>query len=368
MRRLGLIISFITLLSATVKAEQTVSEGRYFRISGKINQNLIVNLSLVMVRDSLFGECFYTITREEESGNRLSDRRTRMVYGKVSRRGDFTLREWNDDKGPVISGQLKPDDISSVKWTLRQNGNTLSFLPVEYYPTGSARFRIYYLSDHKTLITDKKSPRARVKLVIAEAESGTPLLRVDTLNALITKVYGENKRTPKSFQALLSEIVKDYFADYVNTNQPLTREAAGAGFDWELMKYLHVYSNKESKVTLMVLTYSFTGGAHGMETQEFFTVDLHKGSRIRLKDIFKNGYEQKLAAMLTDKLHRMTSIPANARLTDNGYFTDVIQPTENFYINPNGMGFVYNQYEIAPYSFGSTEIFLTHSELAAILK
>jgi hypothetical protein len=368
MRRLGLIISFITLLSATVTAQKTVSEGRYFRISGKINQNLIVNLSLVMVRDSLFGECFYTVTREEKSGNGLPDGRTRIVYGKVNRRGDFTLREWNDAKGPVISGQLKPDDISSVKWTLRQNGNTHSFLPVEYYPTGSARFRIYYLSDQKNLIADKKGPRARVKLAIAEVESGAPQLRVDTLNALIMKVYGENKRTPKGFHALLSETVKDFFADYVNTNEPLTREAGGAGFDWELIKYLHVYSNKESKVTMMVLTYSFTGGAHGMENLEFFTVDLHKGSRIRLKDIFKNGYEPKLAAMLTDKLHRMTSIPSNARLTDNGYFTDVIQPTDNFYINPNGVGFVYNQYEIAPYSFGTTDIFLTHSDLVAILK
>jgi hypothetical protein len=63
----------------------------------------------------------------------------------------------------------------------------------------------------------------------------------------------------------------------------------------------------------------------------------------------------------------MLKLPGTGKLTDSGYFVDEIKPNENFYVTGEGVGFVYNHYEIAPYSFGATDIFLTKEGLKEIL-
>jgi hypothetical protein len=45
-----------------------------------------------------------------------------------------------------------------------------------------------------------------------------------------------------------------------------------------------------------------------------------------------------------------------------------VDPNDNFFITGGGIGFFYNPYEIAPYSSGSTEIFLPWEEILPLLK
>jgi hypothetical protein len=146
------------------------------------------------------------------------------------------------------------------------------------------------------------------------------------------------------------------------------QEMPGASFEWELMKYIHILYNHDRIVTFGLLSYTFTGGAHGMETEVFGTVDMQTGKTVRMADLFRAGYEQELSRLLTRRLRRQQNLQATAKLSESGYFKDEIRPSENFYLNDNGIGFWYNRYEIAPYAFGPTNIFIPYEELKPILK
>ncbi|HEY9114603.1 MAG TPA: RsiV family protein, partial [Bacteroidales bacterium] len=47
---------------------------------------------------------------------------------------------------------------------------------------------------------------------------------------------------------------------------------------------------------------------------------------------------------------------------------DSISPNRNIYVNGNGIGFLYNSYEIAPYSTGATNVFLEFSQIKDLLR
>jgi hypothetical protein len=63
------------------------------------------------------------------------------------------------------------------------------------------------------------------------------------------------------------------------------------------------------------------------------------------------------------KLH----LPTSQSLADAGFFSDTIKPADNFYITRDGIGFYYNQYDIAPYASGAFDIFIPFSELNDVL-
>jgi hypothetical protein len=50
------------------------------------------------------------------------------------------------------------------------------------------------------------------------------------------------------------------------------------------------------------------------------------------------------------------------------FYEDQIVPNNNFYITPEGIVYVYNPYDIAPYSMGQTSVLLTFEKLKPILK
>ena len=63
----------------------------------------------------------------------------------------------------------------------------------------------------------------------------------------------------------------------------------------------------------------------------------------------------------------MNHLPTSQSLKDAGFFTDPVKPTDNFYITGEGIGFFYNQYDIAPYASGSIDVFIPFRELKDVL-
>lgn len=47
--------------------------------------------------------------------------------------------------------------------------------------------------------------------------------------------------------------------------------------------------------------------------------------------------------------------------------TGDLEPIENFYLDPTGITFYYNVYEIAPYVMGATKITLSYEDIAHLM-
>jgi len=117
------------------------------------------------------------------------------------------------------------------------------------------------------------------------------------------------------------------------------------------------------------------GGAHGLETRNYFNFDLKTGDLIKEKDLFKANYEFELAELIKKRIVEESKEYKDQKnsepiidLEDTDYWTDSIKGNGNFYITDEGINYVFNPYEIAPYYMGQTEVSLPFSRLKNLLK
>ena len=283
--------------------------------------------------------------------------------------GSFLIKELFNDDGPNFQGHFT--DEQNILGTLicGNKGEEFSFVVAEKYPAGSIPFDLYYLNDNKQLTTKSNSPSASIQLaLLMPAESSNAVIS-DSLGKIILRFFSDKLSKDSTPDGVLNSMKMRYFENYLNSNEPFSEGSKdGPSRDWQLLKFMHIIYNDDSIVSFYILSYAFTGGAHGLETQEYGVVDLTSGKLIQLKEIFRDKFEQDLSRILTIKMRQMANLLDSQQLTEIGYFVDEIKPTENFYITGNGIGFFYNHYDIAPYSFGSTELFVSNEELKDILK
>lgn len=174
----------------------------------------------------------------------------------------------------------------------------------------------------------------------------------------------------KKFQKTLNQ----YFKDHVMQLQKDIKKEAKREYDNHLAdtpKYKYEvisnYSVKESLNQYLVISlfdYIYTGGAHGLPTQSYVTVDISENQILTLNQLFDNkiDYKQQIKDLIVKQIEERTD--KKEKFFDDFY--DLVGNAEdyNFYVNTNGdLVIVFNVYEIAPYSTGVMEFTLKKENL-----
>jgi len=116
----------------------------------------------------------------------------------------------------------------------------------------------------------------------------------------------------------------------------------------------------QNLASIVLDTYSFTGGAHGLQTHTVFNYDFKNKREITLADIFSDqeNYLQKISDYCIAELTKQ--ITKNAGNTDGAWIQDGAGPVaENFskfLINKDSITFYFEQYQVAPYAWGNFEV------------
>lgn len=120
------------------------------------------------------------------------------------------------------------------------------------------------------------------------------------------------------------------------------------------------YNKREYKeyVTYILYTTVYLGGAHPSTTIETFTYK--NGQRIEIMDVISKEGLPKISNYVKKKL-----------LSHPGSVSDMIeegtipnyQNYRNFYYNDRGLVFIFEQYQVAPYSSGIIEVTVPYSIL-----
>ena len=72
--------------------------------------------------------------------------------------------------------------------------------------------------------------------------------------------------------------------------------------------------------------------------------------------------------LVNAELRRMNGIKDDEPLSQSGFFIDTISLSNDFYLNNDGIGFFYNYYEIAPFSAGTSDIFISFGKFKEFIK
>lgn len=111
--------------------------------------------------------------------------------------------------------------------------------------------------------------------------------------------------------------------------------------------------------------YSYSGGAHGNTLITCRNYYAENGNLITLNDILIPGYSDFLRPVLLEALKKKTESVNVDDLRGKGFLTmnEIFVP-DNYIIKSDTLKFIFNQYEIAPYSTGVIELSVPMSELS----
>ena len=161
------------------------------------------------------------------------------------------------------------------------------------------------------------------------------------------------------------ELGNQYYEDMGNLEE---EDSQPSWYWYQLHKSNEIKFEDASVLSYSVEHADYTGGAHGSLQMLYYIIDLEALTTITEEDIFKPNYHHLLTTKIVDQLMKQYNIDTPEKLLGEGFFDiNDIAPNNNFWINNEGVHYVYNQYEIAPYSMGPIEVTIPYEDIKSII-
>ena len=203
--------------------------------------------------------------------------------------------------------------------------------------------------------------------------NGTDTLFADAFNVDIS-YFLFDKRTTDVRGAMIT-FIDSIIELFKEENKEEIRFAKEEGYEPRDIDYEYVintevhYGNNRDIIGHFINMYQYTGGAHGGTFITCRNIRLEDGSVVTLDDYFKPGYEKVLLPVLERKLLEYAECSSREELDEHGYFSnDPLFVSDNFEIRQDTIDFIYNQYDIAPYSTGITTLSVPEDEIRSIIR
>lgn len=136
---------------------------------------------------------------------------------------------------------------------------------------------------------------------------------------------------------------------------------------WNMEESYQIDATKNGFATLLHTSSMYQGGAHGSYGVGNYHFDKYTGKELHLHDFFKQ--EKGLLSLAEAAFRKAVGISRNAALNEtdfwfeNGFFCP-----DNFQFTKDRVTFYFNQYEVAPYSFGTITFSMPLRQVKPYLK
>ncbi len=216
---------------------------------------------------------------------------------------------------------------------------------------------------------DKASPRleAHISLPFATGSSA----EAGNINAsVIYAAFGLDSMAPSAAIATaLTSAADEYLAQRPHYLNEKSMQHSPAWFNHRISINGTTSTGLSGCINYTIKSESYSGGAHGYYADIYMNFDPTSGQEIKLCDIFTVNFEEPLSATLIQALGRELGATTPEQINEKGYFNiRELYPTENFLLAADSIIFLYNPYDIAPYSTGQTRIAVGYNELQGIIK
>ena len=182
-----------------------------------------------------------------------------------------------------------------------------------------------------------------------------------TDKTLLDSIYAKENINLKSYsrsdlKAALDAKMQEYFAENKKVLEDYSPDFEQT---WNETSSMKVHSKIDQFLTIKYSGDGYTGGAHGYYYEFYKNFNLEKNSVVQLKDVFSNQNPKMWNDLLVKNFLRENE--------EEMLFEKKIPLTDNFYFNEKNITFIYNQYEVAPYSSGVIIVNVPFSELSSYL-
>jgi hypothetical protein len=132
--------------------------------------------------------------------------------------------------------------------------------------------------------------------------------------------------------------------------------SAGAASNWEYSESITVRNTEYRGIVAARELYTYTGGAHGLLTKQYYVIDLDSLKLVAIGDLFDDFRDVRIRAVIYDALRNYSGLAAGQPLSEGFFFDDEPELSGNFFVTQEGLGLRWDPYDIAPYSVGGIEI------------
>ena len=196
-----------------------------------------------------------------------------------------------------------------------------------------------------------------------------------TKRQFVSSYFGENYEQLSPEEAV-RKYTDDYLAAYKDLEEDYKAEVAksdetpvGSWFSYYEMSSDDIAFNQDDIISYTVSFENYTGGAHGAHSYNNHVVNLKTGKPITEEEIFVDNYQDNLARILVDQIAKQNNVSDAKELENIGFFSvDEIFPNGNFLVDETGITYSFNEYEIAAYVVGVTNVHLPYKEIRYLLR
>lgn len=243
--------------------------------------------------------------------------------------------------------------------------------------TGALQFDSIQVNETAHLFGDTAKPACNILINFAYPVKSSDNTLKDSLNAFFISACFGGKYIGENPEEIVKEYTQNYISDYRRELEPMYAEdeknkeegaSIGAWYSYYKSIESHVQLYEKDLLVYSIDYNEYTGGAHGNYMTTFLNMDLTLMRPLRLDDLFVGEYQDPLTDLIWNQLMASNKVTTHEALEDLGYgSTGDIAPTENFFLNKEGITFYYNVYEITPYSMGPVKVAIPFSMMEHLL-
>lgn len=203
-------------------------------------------------------------------------------------------------------------------------------------------------------ITTPSNEIVHVTIPVAQGETDVAEKINKKLKSIISEaiVYGDSIDEKLPLEAQIDSFNLQY--------QNFKNEFPDAPMIWEIQVDGEVLYQSPEIITIALTIYSNTGGAHGISTITLVNFDSVSGENLQPLDLFNN------LTAVTDMAKLVFDKQIEGK--ESEYFNSgSFELSQNIGFSDDGILFLYNVYEIAPYSTGMSEFTIPFDDLETYL-
>lgn len=213
----------------------------------------------------------------------------------------------------------------------------------------------------------------------------------DSVKSTVEYMFYTNPQLP--YQDSINRIVKTYISGVVaygggateqdshltidNVQESLDKfgaeynrqlEFVDGGGVWSTETSIGIVEGKAGYAELSMSNWNYGGGAHGNSSSQEIIIEIPTGRELFVSDFFTDVDE--LTAIAEAIFRGNEEIPSDADLIEEGFWfkEGVFHLNENFVFNEESLDFLYEPYEVAPYSYGAIVVSIPRDKIKHLLK